>query len=118
MSAMRTRAKTATGKTASWQTVWDCVPQAQRARMLGVSLKTVSTMSRTKKPSPKLARPATEIRRLLAALCEIMKKDALLEWLGTPNEAFDSLKPIEVIERGEIDRIWQMIYALRSGEPS
>ena len=28
------------------------------------------------------------------------------------------LKPIEVIERGEVDRAWQMIFLLRSGTPS
>jgi hypothetical protein len=28
------------------------------------------------------------------------------------------LKPIEVIERGEVDRIWQMIFFLRSGVAS
>jgi hypothetical protein len=31
---------------------------------------------------------------------------------------FDGLKPIEVIERGEVDRIWQMIVYLRSGVAS
>ena len=41
--------------------------------------------------------------------------DAIGPWLGQPNEAFAGLKPIEVIERGEVDRIWQMIFYLRSG---
>ncbi|MFO0865772.1 MAG: antitoxin Xre/MbcA/ParS toxin-binding domain-containing protein [Gemmataceae bacterium] len=36
-------------------------------------------------------------------------------WLQTPNETFDGLKPLEVIDRGESDRLWQMIYFLRSG---
>ena len=39
-------------------------------------------------------------------------------WLQIPNEAFDGLKPLEVIDRGEIDRLWSMIYDLRSGVPS
>ena len=29
--------------------------------------------------------------------------------------AFDGLKPLEVIERGEIDRLWNMIFYLESG---
>jgi hypothetical protein len=29
-----------------------------------------------------------------------------------------TLKPLEVIDRGEGDRIWSMIYFLRSGVPS
>jgi hypothetical protein len=36
----------------------------------------------------------------------------------TPNDAFDGLKPLEVIECGEVDRIWQMIIILRSGVPN
>lgn len=35
-----------------------------------------------------------------------------------PNDAFDRLKPVEVIERGEIDPVWSMIYLPRSGVPT
>ena len=55
--------------------------------------------------------------KLLHALAEVITKDAIAEWLETSNQVFDGLKPLEVIERGEADRVWQMIYALRSGEP-
>jgi hypothetical protein len=58
-----------------------------------------------------------EITRISDALAEVMDKGIIGKWLQTPNEAFDGLKPLEVIERGEIDRIWQMIYFLRSGTP-
>ncbi len=33
----------------------------------------------------------------------------------TPNEAFDGLKPIELIECGEVDRFWRMIWELKNG---
>lgn len=56
-----------------------------------------------------------EIQRLVAALEEVVDASAIGPWLTTPNDAFDGLKPLEVIERGEIDRIWRMIYQLRSG---
>ena len=52
------------------------------------------------------------------ALAEIMPPEHIAEWLDTPNNAFDKLKPLEVIERGEIDRIWRMVFLLRSGVPS
>jgi hypothetical protein len=39
-------------------------------------------------------------------------------WFRAPNLAFDGLKPVEVIERGESDRLWEMAYYLRSGVPS
>ena len=56
--------------------------------------------------------------RLLHALAEIVKEDVVAEWLETPSEVLDGLKPLELIERGEVDRIWQIISALRSGGPT
>jgi hypothetical protein len=47
-----------------------------------------------------------------------MRAEFIGSWLKTPNEAFSGLKPIEVIERGEVDRIWRMIYELESGIPT
>ena len=38
--------------------------------------------------------------------------------LEAPNPAFGGLKPLEVIERGEIDRLWNMIFYLESGVAS
>ena len=58
------------------------------------------------------------LRRVIDALAEVIQKDAIGPWLEQPNRAFEGLKPIEVIERGEVDRIWQMVYYLRSGAPS
>lgn len=48
-------------------------------------------------------------------LAEVMEEGALPKWLDAPNQAFDGLKPLEVIERGEIDRLWEMIHDLESG---
>jgi hypothetical protein len=62
---------------------------------------------------------ATEsLERLTNALSEVIKKESLGKWLKTPNQAFGGMKPVEVIERGESDRLWEMIYFLRSGVPS
>ena len=44
-----------------------------------------------------------------------MDADFIAPWLATPNDEFDGLKPLEVIERGEIDRLWDMIFYLESG---
>ena len=54
---------------------------------------------------------------MLSALTDIIRDTTVAEWLVTPNQAFDNLKPLEVIERGETDRIWAMVYFLRSGVP-
>jgi uncharacterized protein (DUF2384 family) len=56
---------------------------------------------------------------LLQALADLTQdREEVTAWLQEPNEAFDGSSPLQVIERGESDRIWRMIYYLRSGEPS
>jgi hypothetical protein len=45
----------------------------------------------------------------------VIKKTSIAEWPSIPNSVFDDLKPIEIIEPGESDRIWRMIYALEAG---
>jgi DNA-binding transcriptional regulator YiaG len=56
-----------------------------------------------------------EMERFQKRLAEVVRPESIPEWLETPNEAFDGLKPLEVIERGEIDRLWNMIFYLESG---
>ena len=56
-----------------------------------------------------------ELERLTEALRGLFKPDGLGTWFDTPNAAFGDLKPIEVIERGQTDRLWQMIFELRAG---
>lgn len=59
-----------------------------------------------------------QLQRLQKGLAGVMDKQYIAEWLQTPNPAFDNLKPIEVIERGEIDRIWRMIFYVESRMPA
>lgn len=59
-----------------------------------------------------------ELQQLQEKLAGMMDKKYIAEWLQTPNSAFDNLKPLEIIERGEIDRIWRMIFYLESGMPA
>ena len=60
----------------------------------------------------------TELERLTAALSEVMRAESIGKWLKAPNPAFEGLKPLEVIDRGESDRLWEMVYFLRSGVAS
>ena len=48
----------------------------------------------------------------------MVKQEAIPGWLDSPNEVFGGLQPLEVIERGEVDRLWTMIYYLESGVAS
>ncbi|NLY01136.1 MAG: helix-turn-helix transcriptional regulator [Rhodopirellula sp.] len=88
------------------------------ARLVPMSTRNLANIEAGAPPSPNVLRQLQQLRRLVDALAEVIQKDALGPWLEQPNGALDGLKPIEVIERGEVDRIWQMIHYLRSGVPS
>lgn len=51
------------------------------------------------------------------ALSRLVDAKATGSWLMQPNPAFDGSTPLQVIERGESDRLWRMIYELESGQP-
>ncbi len=91
--------------------------QALFARLLSVSVRTLATLEAGAPSTSVVARRLTELQRLTDGLTEVLRSESLGNWLQTPNEAFAGLKPLEVIERGQSDRIWSMIYFLRSGVP-
>jgi len=88
------------------------------SRMTGLSERTVASWESGSKLNEANARALTTAERLLKALAEVVRKDAIAPWLDTPNDAFGGLKPVEVLERGESDRLWRMIYFLGSGSVS
>ena len=92
--------------------------QPQFARLLPVSVRTLATLESGAAPTEPVARRLTELGRLTAALAEVIRQESLGNWFRAPNPAFVGLKPVDVIERGESDRLWEMIYYLRSGVPS
>jgi hypothetical protein len=53
--------------------------------------------------------------RLLAALAEVVPTPEIGQWLDTPNTASEGSTPLQVIERGETDRIWCMIPEIKTG---
>jgi len=91
--------------------------QALLARLLDVSLRTVSAAESAPAAPPPLRRNLSQVRRLCEALAEAMKPVFVGHWLDQPNEMLGGLKPIEATERGQIDRVWQVVEGLRSGSP-
>ncbi len=45
------------------------------------------------------------VKRLLRSISEVIRKEVVADWLEQPNEGLGDLKPIEVLERGEADRL-------------
>ncbi len=87
------------------------------ARLLGLSTRWVA-MQEASPVDALQDRKVAEVVRLLDSLSQVVQPRSIRAWLHGPNPAFDGLKPVEVIERGEIDRLWRMIFYLESGVPS
>lgn len=86
-------------------------------RMTQYSPRAVAKWVAGDKPSPAAERQLKELVRLFDALSEIMETGYVGEWLKTANPAFENSTPLQIIERGETDRIWHMIYRVKTGEP-
>ena len=93
------------------------LPQALLARLLGVSLRTLSgaESAAAAAPPPRMQRGMTQAVRLCDALAEAMQPRFVGQWLDTPNDMLGGLKPVEAIERGQIDLVWQLAGGLREG---
>jgi hypothetical protein len=65
-------------------------------------------------PSQPARRRLHEIRRLLDSLARFVKIEAIPARLRERNPSLDNMTPLQVIEVGEIDRLWQMVYDLGS----
>jgi len=86
-------------------------------RLTGFSQRAVANWAQGRKPSESTERRLTELNRMFESLGQLISKETIGPWLKEPNSAFDGSTPLQVIERGESDRIWRMIYELESGEP-
>lgn len=87
------------------------------ARLIDMSERSLADLETHKRaPSNSVERRVAEIDRLHAALAQIIDPAEIGRWLQTPNPAFNDLKPLELIERGQSDRLWRMIHQLESGE--
>lgn len=93
------------------------MPRQMFGRIVNVSERTIADAEAGKDAAKKLVRTYNEVYRLWEALSEVVDPECLGLWFQTPNDSFDGLKPIEVIERGEIDRLWDMVFRLQTGMP-
>jgi DNA-binding transcriptional regulator YiaG len=89
--------------------------QDELSRITGYSVRAIAGWEAGKKLSEAARQKVVETERLRAALAEFVPAMELGEWMRTPNPAFESQTPIQVIERGEADRIWRMIFQIDAG---
>ncbi len=86
-------------------------------RLVNISTRALAEVESKGLRVEKLERNYLQLSRLIDALSEVIDVNSIGQWLTQANPAFSNSRPLELIERGEIDRIWEMIYRLRSGAP-
>lgn len=50
-------------------------------------------------------------------LSSIVKEEYIEDWLQTTNKAFNDKKPIDLVNEGSFDPLFEMLYRLESGIP-
>lgn len=88
------------------------ISQDELARITGYSTRSIAAWEIGKSLSDAAKQKLAEIDRLRGALAQLMPPAKLGEWLGAPTPAFEGQTPIQVLERGESDRLWRMIFQI------
>jgi hypothetical protein len=84
-------------------------------RLVGASRRAVASWLAGDVPSRANQRTLSEMSRLFVALAEVVPASQIGQWLGTPSPSFEGSTPLQVIERGESDRVWRMIWEIQTG---
>src|SRR5262245_44375895 len=79
------------------------------SRLTGYSERAIAEWESGKEQSDSSRQRLMEIHRLREALTLVVPTEQVGSWLLEPNKALDGFKPLEIIERGEIDRIWRLL---------
>ena len=87
------------------------------ARLTGFSVRAITGWEAGRPISEPGLRRVKEMERLRAALAEGMREEFIPHWLENPCDGLGGLKPVEVLERGEADRLWRVVLLIGSGMP-
>jgi transcriptional regulator with XRE-family HTH domain len=85
------------------------------ARMLRISRRAVAAWLGGQEPSRSNKVRLIEFGRMYQALSELVEPSAIGPWLEKSNLSLEGSTPLQVIERGESDRIWRIVWQLREG---
>jgi Helix-turn-helix len=85
------------------------------AKALSVSRRSISGWLSGREPERINRVRINEFGRLVAELCTIIRPEKLKSWWNHPVANFGGSTPLQVLERGETDRLWRMIWEIREG---
>jgi DNA-binding transcriptional regulator YiaG len=88
------------------------------ARLTGFSVRAITGWEAGRPISEAGLRRIKETERLRAALADGLREEFIPQWLQTPCEGLGGLKPVEALERGEVDRLWRVVLLIGSGMPT
>jgi DNA-binding transcriptional regulator YiaG len=88
------------------------------ARLTGFSVRAITGWEAGRPMSEPGLRRVKEMKRLRDALAEGIREEFIPQWLVSPCEGLGGLKPVEILERGETDRLWKVILLIGSGMPT
>ena len=94
------------------------LPRPIFARLMGCSERALANWETGRLIQDIYKSRLNELRKLYDELAEVTEPDSIGAWFAAPNEEFGGMKPIELIERGEMFRIWRMVFFLKSGTPA
>ena len=57
----------------------------------------------------------SDVDQIYRALSELVQPSVIGSWIAKSNPALEGLTPLQVIERGESERIWRIVWQLREG---
>jgi hypothetical protein len=83
-------------------------------RLLNVSVRTLADVEYCRNQGEKLRRPYAELARLCLALSRLMPVEALRGWFTVPVARYGGMKVVDIIQRGEIDRLWEIVFRARA----
>jgi len=86
------------------------------AKALSVSRRSISGWLSGQEPERINRVRINEFGRLVGELSTIIKPEKLKSWWNQPVANFAGSTPLQVLERGETDRIWRMIWEIREGK--
>jgi hypothetical protein len=85
------------------------------ARMLRISRRAVAAWLSGQEPSRSYKVRLIEFGRMYQALSELVEPSAIGPWLEKRNPSLQGSTPLQVMERGESDRVWRIVWQLREG---
>jgi hypothetical protein len=89
------------------------------ARLSGYSERSLAQWEAGERLTPPARRTMNELLRLHQRLARLIDPKLIGSWLERPNQkVFGGMTPLQVIESGEIDRIWEVILSRETARPT